>query len=65
VRRADYARLSAGVLCLLVVVSYLLSGPVGVGVLGAAAAVGRIPVRFSARRAHLMGVLLGPIALGL
>jgi len=65
VRRVNHARLSIAVLCLLVCLSYLLAGAVGVGVLGAAAVVGRLPVRFGARRVHLMGVLIGPIALGL
>jgi putative membrane protein len=65
VRRVDHVRLSLSVLCLLVCVSYLLAGPVGVGILGASSLVGRLPVWFGARRVHLMGVLLGPIALGL
>ena len=65
VRRVDHVRLSLSVLCLLVCVSYLLAGPVGVGILGASSLVGRLPVWFGARRVHLMSVLLGPIALGL
>ncbi len=63
VGRADYTRLSLAVLAMLCVLSYLFAGAVGVGVLGAAAVVGRIPVRFGVKRAHLMGVLMGPLAL--
>ena len=61
---ADYTRLSVGVLCLLVVVVGVLTGPVGVGVFAASTVVGLVPVRFGARRATLMGVLMVPLALG-
>ncbi|MFB6151525.1 MAG: tripartite tricarboxylate transporter permease [Haloarculaceae archaeon] len=61
----DYARLSGGVLALLVVVVGVLAGPVGIGVFAAATVVGLVPVRFGARRANLMGVLLVPLAAGL
>jgi len=64
VGRLDYTRLSVGVLCLLVVLVGVLTGPLGVGVFAAAAVVGLVPVRFRARRASLMGVLLVPLALG-
>jgi putative membrane protein len=53
------------VLALLVVLMGVLAGPLGVGVFAAATLVGLIPVRFGARRANLMGVLLVPLALGL
>lgn len=65
VGRMDYRRLSVGVLCLLVALSWLFAGPVGVVVFAASAVLGLVPVRFGARRVHLMGVLIGPIALGL
>jgi len=64
VGRLDYTRLSAGVLALLLVLVALLTGPLGVGVFAAATVVGLVPVRFGARRANLMGVLLVPLALG-
>jgi len=51
------------VLALLVVLSVLLAGPAGVGLLAAAAVVGHVPVIFDARRANLMGVLVWPLAL--
>jgi putative membrane protein len=65
VGRLDYARLSVGVLALLVVLVALLTGPLGVGVFAAATVVGLVPVRFRSRRANLMGVLLVPLALGI
>ncbi|ELZ22762.1 hypothetical protein C475_16711 [Halosimplex carlsbadense 2-9-1] len=65
VGRADYARLSVSVLCLVAVVIAVLTGPLGVAVFGASTVVGLVPVRFGARRASLMGVLLVPLILGL
>jgi putative membrane protein len=62
---ADYTRLSVGVLSLLVVVSFLFAGWVGVAAFLVAGLVGLLPTRFGTRRVHLMGVLLGPLALGL
>jgi len=64
VGRLDYTRLSVGVLGLLVVLVAVLTGPLGVAVFAAATVVGLVPVRFGARRANLMGVLLVPLALG-
>jgi putative membrane protein len=61
----DNTRLAVGVLCLLGVVSSLFAGVTGVVVFGVASLVGLIPARFGARRVHLMGVLIGPLALGL
>jgi putative membrane protein len=65
VGRLDYTRLSASVLGVLVVLMAVLAGPTGVGVFAAATLVGLVPVRFGARRANLMGVLLVPLALSL
>ncbi|MEF8853692.1 MAG: hypothetical protein V5A28_14955, partial [Haloarculaceae archaeon] len=64
VGRLEYTKLSASVLGLLVVLVAVLAGPLGVGVFAAAPVVGGVPVRFGARRANLMGVLLVPLALG-
>ena len=64
VGRADYTKLSVGVLCLIVVVFGVLTGPLGIGVFAVSTVVGLIPVRFQARRAALMGVLLVPLILG-
>ena len=61
----DSTRLAAGVLCLLAVVSFLFAGLVGVAVFVVASLVGLVPARFGSRRVHLMGVLMGPLALGL
>ena len=65
VGRADYTRLSVGVLCLLVGLAYLFAGFVGVGAFAAATVVGLVPPKFGARRVHLMGVLMGPLIAGI
>jgi putative membrane protein len=64
VGRVDPAALSYTVLGGLVVVSYLFAGAVGVLVFGVATCVGLVPPRVGTRRVHLMGVLVGPLALG-
>ena len=61
VGRVDATVLSATVLLLLAAVSYLFAGAVGVGVYVAATVVGLVPARYRARRANLMGVLMGPL----
>ncbi|MFB6134630.1 MAG: hypothetical protein ABEJ55_06545, partial [Halanaeroarchaeum sp.] len=48
---------------LLVVLSGVFTGVIGVGILCLSALVGMVPVRYGARRVHLMGVLFVPIAL--
>jgi putative membrane protein len=65
VGRVDYRLLSLTVLALLVAVSWLFSGFVGVVVFAVATFVGLVPPRLGTRRVHLMGVLVGPLALGL
>lgn len=59
----DYAKLCVVIICLLVGLSYLFAGAVGVGVFLVSALVGFVPVRFGANRVHLMGVLIVPIGL--
>ena len=61
---ADYTNLSVSVLALIVIVVGVLTGPLGIGVFGVSTAVGLVPVKFGARRASLMGVLLIPLILG-
>ena len=63
VGRLDPRSLSLAVLSLLGVLSALFAGWVGVVLFGVAALVGLVPVRLGVKRAHLMGVLLVPIAL--
>ncbi|WP_135822487.1 tripartite tricarboxylate transporter permease [Halostella litorea] len=65
VGRMDYRRLSLTVLALLVCLSALFAGIVGVAAFAVSAALGLVPVRLGVRRVHLMGVLIGPLALGL
>ncbi|MEF8773491.1 MAG: tripartite tricarboxylate transporter permease [Halobacteriales archaeon] len=65
VGRMDYARVSVAVLALLAVLSFLFAGPLGVAAFVAAGLVGLLPTRLGTRRVHLMGVLIGPLILGL
>ncbi len=65
VGRTTYWKISAAVLALLLVLSGLFAGLLGIGVFVAAAAIGMVPVRLRARRVHLMGVLIGPLLFGL
>ncbi|APX95814.1 tripartite tricarboxylate transporter permease [Natronorubrum daqingense] len=58
-----YWKISVVVLGLLCVLSFLFAGFFGVVVFVVAAAIGMVPVRFQARRVHLMGVLIGPLML--
>jgi putative membrane protein len=60
----DNTRLSVGVLAVLCLLVFALTGAIGVAVFAASALVGLIPGRFGARRANLMGVLIVPLALG-
>jgi putative membrane protein len=64
VGRMDPRRLSGTVLVGLGVLSWLFAGYIGVAAYVAAAVVGLVPARFGARRANLMGVLIGPIVVG-
>jgi putative membrane protein len=61
--RVDYAELCVVVLGALVVLSYVFAGAMGVVVFLVSTLVGFVPVRLGAARVHLMGVLIGPIAL--
>jgi len=63
VRRLNHRRLTVGVCALLVVLAWVFAGWLGVALLAAATLVGLIPPYFSARRVHLMAVLLVPLAL--
>ncbi|MFC4357048.1 tripartite tricarboxylate transporter permease [Halobium salinum] len=64
VGRVDQTRLVLVVLGGLVGVCYLFAGVVGVGLLLVATVVGLVPPRVGCRRVHLMGVLIGPLVLG-
>lgn len=65
VSRLDQRRLALAVLGLLVVLAALFAGLAGIAVFALATLVGLLAVRLGARRVYLMGVLLGPLALGL
>jgi putative membrane protein len=64
VGNVDYRLLSGSVLAMLAALAGVFAGWVGVLVFGVSAAIGMIPVRFGARRVHLMGVLIVPIMAG-
>lgn len=64
VGRLDPRWLSVAVLGLLAVLSALFAGEVGLVLFGVATLVGLVPVRLGVKRAHLMGVLVVPLALG-
>ncbi len=64
VGRLDPTVLSLVAGAMLVVLSGLFAGLTGVGVFVLATLVGLVPVRLGAYRVHLMGVLIGPIILG-
>ncbi|WP_101298214.1 tripartite tricarboxylate transporter permease [Halegenticoccus soli] len=61
----DTDALCVGVLALLVCLSGLFAGPVGIPVFAVATLVGLVPPRLGTRRIHLVGVLIGPLALGI
>lgn len=63
--RLDNRRLVATVLTLLVVLAFLFAGIYGLGVLLAGTVIGYVPHVTRARRVHLMGVLVVPLATGL
>ncbi|WP_247728710.1 tripartite tricarboxylate transporter permease [Halovivax limisalsi] len=63
VGRLDYRWLSLAILGLLVALSALFAGWMGVLVFAVASAIGLVPVRLRTRRVHLMGVLIGPLML--
>lgn len=65
VGRMNYTAISVGVLVALVVLSGAFAGWLGVVSFAVATAVGMVPPQFGTRRVHLMGVLIGPIALAL
>lgn len=59
--RLDYTYVCGGILCLLVGLSFLFAGPIGIAIFAISSAIGFIPVRLGAKRVHLMGCLIGPI----
>lgn len=63
VARVEYATLSLSVLGVLLALSWLFTGVVGIAIFLVASLVGLVPVRLGVRRVHLMGVLLGPLIL--
>ncbi len=64
VGQLDPVLLSAGAGLLLIVLSGLFAGGVGIAVFVVATVIGLVPVRCGAYRVHLMGVLIGPIIIG-
>ncbi|MFQ3318717.1 MAG: putative membrane protein [Natronomonas sp.] len=64
VGRVDATRLSLVVLGGLGILSFAFAGAIGVVAFLTATVVGLVPARYRARRANLMGVLIGPIIVG-
>lgn len=62
--RVRYGRLAGTVALALLVGVFLVSGPLGVLVLGTATALGLVPPLVGVRRVHLMGCLLVPLVVG-
>ena len=61
--RVDYTNLSRSVLLFLVVLIFLLTGPLGLFIALVATSFGVIPPLIGVRRVHLMGALLVPVIL--
>lgn len=59
--RVDYTIICGIILTLLIALSWLFAGVVGVAILLISTLIGYVPVRGGCRRVHLMGVLMGPI----
>ena len=58
-----YTRLCGGILVMLIALSFLFSGFIGIGIFAISTLIGFIPVRGGCKRVHLMGCLMGPIML--
>ncbi|OLZ41157.1 hypothetical protein A6E15_09230 [Natrinema saccharevitans] len=65
VGQLSYWKISVAVLAALLALSYLFTGILGIAIFAVATAIGMVPVRVRCRRVHLMGVLIGPLMLGL
>ncbi|OAQ53838.1 hypothetical protein HTG_06115 [Natrinema mahii] len=65
VGRLPYWQISVAVLAVLLALSYLFTGVLGIAIFAVATGIGMVPVRLRCRRVHLMGVLIGPLMLGL
>ena len=63
VGRASYWRISVAILVLLLLLSLLFTGPLGLVVFAASTAIGLVPVRTGARRVNCMAVLMGPLVI--
>ena len=59
----EYHLVCGVVLSLLLILSFLFAGVIGLMIFTVATVIGYLPVRLGCRRVHLMGVLMGPIML--
>ena len=59
--KIDYTKLSLGIILMIVVLTIIMTGPLGMAVLLVTTCIGMIPPLTGARRVHLMGCLIVPI----
>ncbi|MFO8109686.1 MAG: tripartite tricarboxylate transporter permease [Thermoplasmata archaeon] len=59
--KIDYTKLSVAIIVMIVVLTMLTTGPLGMAVLIIATCIGMIPPLIGSRRVHLMGCLILPI----
>jgi putative membrane protein len=62
-KRFSYKRICIGIILFIVIMIFLLAGPMGLVLGGIATCVGLIPPQVGVARVHLMGCLIFPIIL--
>jgi len=65
IERVNYKLISWVVLGILILIIFVLTGPMGLLIMTVATAIGLIPVMFNSRRMNCMGVLLIPVMLNM
>ncbi len=62
-KKIEYSKMSKGIIVFLVILMFLLSGPLGLIIGVIATSIGLIPPLYGLRRVHLMGCIILPIML--
>lgn len=65
IEKVNYKLISWAVLGILILIIFVLTGPMGLLIMTVATAIGLIPVMFNSRRMNCMGVLLIPVTLNM